>query len=326
MSNGKILVTGGTGFIGSNLAKALLAKGYEVRCFVRKSSKTGFLENLGAEIFYGDIVDKFSLQNALKDITVVFHLAGILGKWGVSPKVYNEIHVGGTATIVETCIEQGVRRFIYCSTSGVLGPIHDPPANETRPYNPSNVYEYAKTEAEKLLLNHREELDVTIIRPGLVYGPRDMHTLSLFKSIKNRQFFIIGDGKALLHPTYIEDLNQGFVLCLKNKKSIGEVYLVVGEKYVAVNEFLNVVSRTLGLKASWIHVPTCIANVLAGVAELAGKVLRFEPPLTYSRVKFFTENRAFSYSKIEQDLGYKPVKLEEGIKKTVNWYKRCGYL
>lgn len=326
MLHGKILVSGGTGFVGSNLVEALLTRGYDVRCLVRKSSNTCFLERIGAELAYGDITDSFSVRNALEGVAVVFHLAGILGKWGVPSKIYEKIHVGGTKTMVETCIEQGVSRLIHCSTSGVLGPINDPPADEGWLYNPSNMYEIAKTRAEKMVLNHRKELDVTIIRPGLVYGPRDMHTLSLFKSIKNRRFFIIGDGEALLHPTFVEDLNQGFVLCLENKKSIDEIYLIVGDRYVTVNEFINVVSKTLNLKTYWMHIPIRVADLLAGISELAGSALGLEPPLTYSRVKFFTENRAFSYSKIGQDLGYKPIKLEEGIKKTINWYKRYGYL
>ena len=326
MATEKILVTGGTGFIGSNLVMALLKKRYVIKCLVRNDSRTHFLDKMGIELTFGDVTDLASLRKAVKDVSVVFHLAGILGKWGIPNYLYSNIHAWGTRKILSTCIAQGVSRFIYCSTSGVLGPIRDPPASESAPYHPSNIYEYVKTEAEKEVLNRKEELDVTVIRPGLIYGPRDMHTLPLFKSIKNRRFFIIGNGKALLHPTYIEDLNQGFILCLENKKSIGEIYLIVGEKYVTVNEFINIISKNLGLKTSWIHAPIWIARAFAEMAEFAGTVLRFEPPLTCSKVRFFTENRAFTYSKIKRDLGYKPVKLEEGIRKTIQWYHKNGYL
>jgi nucleoside-diphosphate-sugar epimerase len=326
MATEKILITGGTGFIGGNLVMALFEKKYEIKCLVRKNSRTHFLDDMGVELAYGDITDKASLGEAMKDVSVVFHLAGILGKWGIPSNFYTDIHLEGTKKMLETCIEQGVRRFIYCSTSGVLGPIQNPPADESRQYNPSNIYEYVKTEAEKAVLGYREKLDVTVIRPGLVYGPRDMHTLPLFKSIKNRRFFIIGDGKALIHPTYVKDLSQGFVLCLENKKSMGEVYLIVGESYVTVEKFVAIVSKNLGFQKSWLHVPIWIAKALAGMTELAGKLLGFEPPLTYSRVKFFTENRAFSYSKAERDLGYRPMKLEEGIKETITWYSENGCL
>jgi nucleoside-diphosphate-sugar epimerase len=326
MSSGKVLVTGGTGFVGSNLVEALVDRKYDVRCLVREGSRTSLLKNLRVELVYGDIKDKASLPSALKDVTTVFHLAGILGKWGVPNQVYWDIHVTGTRLLLESCVERGVRRFIYCSSAGVLGPIKKPPADESCAYAPSNAYEYAKAEAEKLVLSYKEKLDVTIVRPEFIYGPKDKHVLGLFRSIKNRRFFIIGDGKALLHPTYIEDLNTGFILCLENHRSIGEVYLIVGERYVTVEDLVNIICQNLGQKTSWIHIPTWIAKVFAEVSEFVGKVLKFEPPLTYSKVKFFTENRAFTYSKAERDLRYKPVKLADGIEKTIKWYYRNGYL
>ncbi len=325
MCSGKVLVTGASGFLGSSLVEALRSKGYDVRCFVRKSSDTIFLEGLGVEFAYGDITDKASLWNALSGVEVVFHLAGLLGKWRVPAGVYHDVHVGGTQTVLDACLKQGISRLIYCSSSGVLGPLQGL-GDERSPYNPSNPYEYAKAEAEKVVLRHKDDLDVTVIRPGLVYGPRDLHMLALFKSLKDRRFFIIGDGKALLHPVYVGDLDQSFLLCLENPRSIGEVYLIGGERPVTVEEFINLFSENLGSKASFRHVPLWGAKLLAGVAESSGRLLGFEPPLTYSRVKFFTENRAFSCFKAKTDLGYVPTSLNDSIKQTLNWYRKEGYL
>jgi len=325
MFKGKILVTGASGFLGSSLTEALCSKGYMVRCLVRKSSDISFLKRLGVEFAYGDVTDKPSLSNALRGVNAVFHLAGLLGKWRVSKEVYHNIHAGGTETLIDICLQQGIRRFIYCSSSGVLGPLQSL-ANEHSPYNPSNPYEQAKAAAEKIVLAHKHDLDVTVIRPGLVYGPRDMHMLPLFKSIKKRRFFIIGDGKALLHPVYIKDLNQGFLLSLENSKAAGEVYLIGGERPVTVEEFVSLVSEYLGSKASFRHVPLWCAKLLASIAESSGRLLGFEPPLTHSRVKFFTENRAFSCSKVKEDLGYIPASLEYGLRETIAWYCQEGYL
>ncbi|MDR2719424.1 MAG: NAD-dependent epimerase/dehydratase family protein, partial [Nitrososphaerota archaeon] len=248
MDNPKILVTGGTGFVGSSLVKTLVERNYAVKCLVKKTSNVVFLKKLNVELVYGDITDKQSLQNALKNVDVVYHIAGILGKWRVPQETYIKIHADGTRTVVNACIEQGVNRLIYCSTSGVLGPIETPPVNEYAPYNPTNAYENAKAQAEKIVLQQKNRLDITIIRPGMVYGPWDMHTLSLFRSIKKGFFFFIGDGKALLHPVFIEDLNQSFLQCLNTSKTIGEVYLIVGERYVTVEEFTRTFLSVLGVK------------------------------------------------------------------------------
>lgn len=326
INNEKILVTGATGFVGSNLVEALVKKGYKVRCLVREKSDSKFLQSLNVELAYGDVTDASSLANSLKNVKVVLHLAGILGKWGVPRQVYEDIHVKGTKLLLEACSHKGVRRFIYCGSAGVLGPIKKPPADESFPYNPSNIYEEVKTEAEKLVMSYKDKMDVTVLRPEFVYGPKDMHVLSLFKTVKNRKFLLIGKGEAFLHPTFADDVTQSFLLCLENKKSIGQIYLIVGERYVSVKEYADIMSAQLGMEIKWRHVPRWAATIVASIFESTGKIFKHEPMLTHSKVKFFTENRAFSYSKAKQDLGYKPIKLEEGIKKTVEWYQTNAYL
>jgi nucleoside-diphosphate-sugar epimerase len=326
MLNGKILITGGTGFVGSNLAEALVQKKYAVKCFVRANSDIAFLSNLGVELASGDITDKTSLVKSLKDVTAVFHLAAVLGKWGLPASVYSDINTVGTKLLLEACQETHVKRFIYCSTGGVLGPVNKPPADESYLYAPSNPYEIGKVEAEKLVLSYKKKLEITIVRPGLVYGPRDQHVLKLFKAIKEKKYFILGNGKNFVHPTFIGDLTEGFILCLQNPKSIGETYLIVGEKYVSMEEFVNLVTKNLGLNVTLRHVPIWAANVLAGLAEVGGKLFRFEPPLTFSRVKTLSDSRAYSYVKAAKQLGYNPIPLENGLRKTIRWYIKNGDL
>jgi sterol-4alpha-carboxylate 3-dehydrogenase (decarboxylating) len=232
----------------------------------------------------------------------------------------------GTKLLLEACEESKVQRFIFCSTGGVLGPINKPPANESYPYSPSNDYEIGKAEAEKVVLSYKKKLGITIVRPGLVYGPRDKHVLMLVKSIKKKQYFILGSGNNFVHPTCIDDLTQGFILCLENTKSIGKIYLIAGDRYLSMEEFIGLISQNLGLNNVWIHVPVWAATVLAGVAEAGGRLLKFEPPLTYSRVKTLSDNRAYSCLKAASELGYRPIPLEVGLSKTIEWYRKNGYL
>ena len=322
----KILVTGATGFIGRHLVEALVERGYNVRCLVRKNSDFGYLSNLGVELVYGDITDKPSLLNAVQDITSVFHLAGIIGKWGVPEETYWNIHVLGTEFLLDCCIEKKVKRFIYCSSAGVLGPIKKPLANEDHPYNPSNIYEKVKAEAEKKVLNCKAKLDVTVIRPEFVYGPGDLHVLKMFNAVQKGKFYIIGNGESLLHPTYVDDLIYCFLRCLENKNTIGEVYLVVGETPVKVKDLVRIIAEELGVSPPKVRFPRSVAFMLAYLSEFLGRVFDFSPPLTLSQVKFFTQHRAFDGSKAKSDFGYEPIELRQGVKQAICWYRQNGYL
>jgi len=283
---------------------------------------------LGVELVYGDITDMDSLKKAVEDVDVVYHLVGLLGQWGIPDKVYWDINFKGTENILKACINKNIKKFIHCSSAGVLGAIKNPPADESYPYNPSNIYERTKAEAEKLILkyHHEQGLPVIIIRPEFVYGPGDMHVLGLFKAIQKKRFFIIGDGNSTLHPTYIDDLIHGLILCMDKQRAIGEIYIIAGERLVTVKELADIIAEELNVSLSKIHIPIWLANMCASALEKIGKISKFDPPLTKSRVKFFTENRAFRISKANIELGYKPIQLMTGIKQSIDWYKENGYL
>jgi nucleoside-diphosphate-sugar epimerase len=336
----KILVTGGTGFIGSHLVGTLVRKGHDVRCLVRKTSSVENLQKLGVELVYGDITELDSLEKALSGIDVVCHLAGILGQWGVSHRVYWNINVKGTQNILQASLRQSVKRFIHCSSAGVVGPVRNPPANESYPYAPSNIYEQTKAESEKLVVEYlKKGLAATILRPEFVYGPGDMHLLPLFRTIQKRMFPIIGNGKSLLHPTYVDDVVQCFLLCLENEKAVGETYFVAGEAPVTVKELTSIIAEELKVQAPFLHIPRWLSYIGASLTELLSSSLprrsgklnislsRFKKPLlTRSQVEFFTQHRAFDISKAKQELGYHPIELRQGIRQTIHWYQRNGYL
>ncbi|GAH14262.1 unnamed protein product, partial [marine sediment metagenome] len=164
--------------------------------------------------------------------------------------------------------------FVHCSSAGVLGAIKNPPADESYPYNPSNIYEKTKAEAEKLVLkyHHEQGLPVIIIRPEFVYGPGDMHVLGLFKAIQKKRFFIIGDGNSTLHPTYIDDLIHGLILCMDKQRAIGEIYIIAGERFVTVKELADIIAEELNVSLSKIHIPIWLANMCASALEKIGKI------------------------------------------------------
>lgn len=322
------LVTGGTGFIGSSLVERLVKEGHEVRCLVRKTSNLNFLNKLSVELIYGDIEDISSVERALDGVEVVYHIAGILGRWGIPEETYWQTHVKGTKNMLDAVLKRDIERFIHCSTAGVLGAIKKLPANESYPYNPSTIYENTKAEAEKIVLEYHDKygIPVTVIRPELVYGPRDLHTLKLFKAIKKGFFPIIGNGNNTWHPVYIDDLIEAFVLCV-NKKATGNAYLIGGESYVTIKELTSSIANALDVQPPRIYIPIKLVNILANMMEYSAKILNFDPPITKSRVKFLTESRGSTSAKAKTELGYtSSVGLEVGLRRTIEWYQANGLL
>jgi len=326
----KAFVTGGTGFIGSHIIDNLIRKGIQIKALVRNNSNTSRLMNRGIEFVYSDILDSSSLKKNIGDVDLVFSAFGILGQWGMPEQTYRNINTKGVRNLIESCLNSGIRQFIHISSAGVLGPLPDGVvADESFPFNPSNIYEETKCEAEKEIISFakKEGLPVTIVRPEFVYGPGDIHVLGLFKAVQAGKFFILGNGRSLLHPTYIDDLMQGINLCIDNKTAIGKTFLITGENPISVEDLAKTIAEELGVSLPKIKIPLVVANIAAVLFELGTKVANYEPLLTISRVRFFSENRSFSCRKAGVELGYVPrVSFKEGVRRTVRWYRDNGYL
>ncbi len=326
----KALVTGGTGFIGSHIVKYLLSRGFQVKVLVRGTSNSGRLADMDVELVYGDILEAGSLKKCCEDVDLVYSCVGILGEWGIPESTYWKVNTEGVRNLLESCPDSRIRRFMHISSAGVLGPLQDGViADESFPYNPSNVYEQTKCEAEKIISNlcPKKDIPFTTIRPEFVYGPGDTHVLGLFKAIRQGKFVFIGNGESLLHPTYIDDLIYGVHLCTANENAKGQIYLITGDKPIEVKDLAEAIAEELGVPQPSLKIPLPIAHLGANVMEWTAKLIKFDPLLTDSRVRFFTENRAFSSEKARVELGYTPqVELREGVRRTVKWYQESNYL
>lgn len=324
----KVLITGGSGFLGSHLARALCRAGRQVRLLIRPTSDLSRIADLDVELAVGDVMLAHTLPEAMKDAAVVYHLAGLLGNAAVPNAVYRDLHVNGTLNVLVTARAAGVKRFVHVSSPGVLGPVQNPPADESRPHAPSNIYEGTKSEGEKLALEfaRRTGFSLTVARPEFVYGPGDTHVLGLFRAIQRRRFFYIGSGENSLHPTFVADAVQGMQLC-EAKGQGGRVYHIAGPEPVTVRQLAASIAEALGVAPPRLRAPAFLARVAAASFELAAMFLPFHPPLTRSAVNFFTETRAFSTARAQAELGYQAqMSLNEGVRRTVAWYQEQGLL
>jgi len=321
-----ILITGGTGFIGRHLIRELIGRGYHCTCLVRAKSNVrelGELDNV--ELVYGDIVDKQSLRTSMREVQVIYHLAGQVGDWGVPDKRFFAVNVEGTRNLLEAAKETHVSHFIFCSTPGVQGKGYMN-ASEDLPYNPSHIYELTKAEAEKLLLAFSERQtspQVTIVRPDFVYGPGDLRRLPLYRAINNKRFLLIGEGRSFLRPTFVEDAVQGFCLLSNNPSSFGQIYNIAGPHILNVKDFIQTIAETLRVSLPKIRMPIPVARILAIMFESASYLTGTAPLLSLSKIDFLTKHHGTDISKAVGHLGFKPkVDIKLGMRRTIDWYSR----
>ena len=329
----KTLVTGATGFIGSHLVEGLLHSGHKVRAMIRKQPQDYHLPWLSdgrVEIVTGDISNATDVARAVNNIDVVFHLAAMLGTWGIPEETYHKVNVLATREFINQSLRAGVNHFIYISTVGVMGRLKSTPADIDHPYAPVSLYEKSKCEAESWIRQAVTEVNfpATIVRPSHVYGPRDRNTAKLFKTMKLiRVFPVIGGGYCLYQPVYVDDMVQALISCMGNKMALGKTYIVAGSEAITFREFFHLSIKTMGDRIALVSFPVSLARLAAGFSERVGKIIDHEPPLTYSRIDFFSYPQTYNVARIQEDTGFKPrIGIEDGLKRTIKWYRDNGWL
>jgi nucleoside-diphosphate-sugar epimerase len=324
------VVTGATGFLGSALVTELVRRQQPVRILVRDEKKARQQFGDAVSISPGDITDTVQVQRAVDGATTIYHLAGRLYHPSIPAELYHQTHVEGTRILLRACQEQTqLQRIVLVSTTGVYGVTGEMPASEDAPFAPTNPYEATKLEGEQLALKAYQEqgLPVTVVRPGLVYGPGDLHLLSFFVSIKKGLFRVIDGGKALLHPVYIDDLVAALLLCAGRPQAPGRSYNIAGECPVTVRELAIAIAHAQGKELPAGSIPLWLANLASDIFAIIPGIRGEHAPLTRSRVKFLTHSRIYDISRARSELGYTPkIALEEGMKLTAAWYYKHHYL
>ena len=325
------LVTGVTGFTGGHLARYLRSRGHRVRGLVRPSSvpRAAALAEIGMEIAVGDLTDPDTLGGACTGVEVVYHVAATYRKAGQGSGSYRAINVDGTGHLLEAARAAGARRFVHCSTGGVHGHVEHPPADEDAPLAPGDVYQRTKLEGEKLAtaFGRANDLEVVIVRPIGIYGPGDLRFLKMFRGLARGRFPMLGSGRVYYHLTYIDDLVEGFRLCGEHAEAAGRTYILGGAEYSSLAELVELVARAVGARPPRVNWPVWPVWLAGATCELVCVPLGVEPPLYRRRVDFYRKSRAFDISRARAELGYNPrVSLQEGIRRTADWYRAQGLL
>lgn len=326
----KILVTGGTGFTGKALVRRLLDDGHQVTALdFQEGLKTQELREWGAEVVIGTVTDRDVVDRCMKGVDAVQHLAAAFRQLNEPERYYWDVNVQGTRNVLEAAFRENVKKFVYCSTCGVHGNVDNPPGNEDSPINAADYYQQTKYEAEPIVKEYQQKgMPTTILRPAAIYGPGDPERFfMIFKRVKKGTFPMFGNGKTLYHPLYIDHLVDAHVLAMEPGRGDGEAYLIADEEYVEIETLVKKTAVALNVDVKIPHFPVMPVVAVGHICEKVCKPFKITPPIFPRRVDWYRQNRAFSIDKAKRDLGYNPtVSIDEGLRRTAQWYKQEGYL
>jgi len=321
----KAFVTGAAGFIGTHLVEALVRRGWRPRGF-DLTPPAGAPS--GSEFLRGDIEDFDGVRQAMQGSDAVFHLASALGGSLISKAEFFAINAAGTENVLRAARELGIKKTVHFSSAGVLGAVKDGDiADENYPPAPLTVYDRSKLRGEEFARQAAGEgLDVVVVRPGWVYGPRDRRSFKLIKAIAKKRFFLVAAGRGRQTPVHVGDLVEGAILCAERGRR-GEIYNIAGPRIMTVGEMCAHISRALGTQIPRFNLPALLAKAAASILEAVYAPIKKEAPLTRGKLSFFLHSKPQSVEKAGRELGYSPqVDFAEGMAGSVAWYRENGWL
>ncbi len=325
----KYLITGATGFIGSSIVDGLLRDGKNVVCLIRKEADLRWLREYTnyVSIRYGDFLYPQTLKDAFEDIDIVIHTAGVLNTYDWHN--YYLINFLGTKNIIRACAESNrVKKFIYLSNLNAAGPsVTKDLKTEADIPKPVSHFGRSKLLGEEEVLKYKDKINVIILRTTLLYGPRDLNLLQLFRISSMGFFVVFGDDEKVINLCYIDDLVSGISKAIEKDIPSGEIINIGGENY-PLYEIKDSLSKINKKRLKTIRLRKGLLLPIAFLAEITGRVLKKPLVLSLDKVKDLAENNwGVSIEKAKTLLSYNPhVLLMEGLQKTYDWYKQKDYL
>ncbi len=323
-----VLVTGGTGFIGSNLAARLVTLGYNVRILRRADSDLRAIQGIDVEHLHGDIRDPDALYRAMEGCDTVFHTAAVVTFARKKKLLQHEVNVIGTHNIVESCIARGVDRLIHTSSIAAIG--HSGPnelATEATPYNwgTQSGYKLSKHLAEhEVLAGVKRGLDAVIVNPAIVIGERDIHLHGgqlVKEATRGHVPFYLDGGMSVV---YVGDVVTGHILAAQ-KGVKGDRYILSGHN-LTHKEIFQRTAALVGGRPPFVKLPIPLLRLSARIVESISNVLGMEPWISADLVAGAGHFNWFSCEKAKRDLGYSLTSFDDTILAAYNWYRENGFL
>lgn len=316
------LVTGGTGFLGQRLSRALLDMGHQVRLMGRDLQQPGVegLVEMGAVAIQADLRDEAAVRAACLGAEVVFHAGALSAPWGKRPEFFS-INVGGTRAVLDGCRRGGVRRLVYVSSPSVVFDGRDHVnLTEDAPYPKrfTSTYSLTKKLGEDLV-NRSGQFETVILRPKAMFGPGDSSLLPrLVTAARRGRLPQIGDGRNLVDLTYVDNVAHALVLSGTAPAAVGGTYTITNGEHIPLWRVIRHTLRRLHLPGRMRRIPLPVALVIAGGMEALAAVTGKEPTLTRYSAAILARTQTYDIGAATRDLGYRPcISFAEGMERTL---------
>ena len=321
----KALVTGATGFVGSHMAEALRRRGHEVTALARSSRKAEALTAQGVRVVPGDLHDAAALERAAADQDIIYHVAGVVAARDEAE--FLRANRDGTRNVLNAAERSGNPRFVLVSSLAAAGPSpRGAPLTGREAPHPVTAYGRSKLAAEQVVRG--STLRWSVIRPPIVYGPRDREVLKIFRLARLRMAPVFGDGSQELSAVHASDLAEALIAAGTSAATIGRIYTACHPEVFTSAELGHAVARAMGRSVSTVHIPPSIGRALLSLTEVGARLVRQVTILTTDKAnEFFQPAWTGDPGPLTRDTGWQATyDLQRGLADTYEWYRKAGWL
>jgi nucleoside-diphosphate-sugar epimerase len=328
----KLLITGGTGYIGENLIPELLKQGHSIRLLLRDREKGRSLFGDSCEYWLGDITVKSSLEGCCEGVDIIYHMAAKIGNdlpTEANLQEFRRVNVLGTKNMIEEAKRAGITRFIFISSAAAMGIVKQTPISENSLCEPFLPYQISKYEAEECVRAYIDKgFPAIIVRPSKICGIGEHeYTYLTYAKLCNRGVFLkVGKGNNYISNVYISDFINALILLLDHGL-IGGTYLLSAPDSIPLEELALIIGKILHKRITFVYIPIRVMKFAAFIEENLFTFIGRKPIVTKRNIESITHDRIYNLSKAKKEIGFSPnVSMECGIIKTVQWYIQEGLL
>ena len=325
----KIALTGANGFLGSHLVDRLLKEDVEIHCIVRKTSNLQWLKGKNISIHTCGLADVAALKEIFQNVDYIFHLAGVVAALKYEDYLYGNVEI--TKNILEAALanKNSIKKIVVTSSLAVGGPTtKDHPIDETGDFNAIALYGKAKVEQEKMCQQYMDQLPITIARPSIISGSREVELFEFIKVVNGGVVPLVGQKDKYLGVVNVKDLVEGFYQMALSDKTAGESYYLSSEEIISWKALADLIANKLNKKPRYVRLPHVIIKLAGSVAGFVGKLKGKAPTFDAEKAKEGVQEAWIcKVEKAKHDFGFKQtVSIKQGVEEAIDWYKANEWL